>query len=161
MENNEQFAGLNPDEEVLFAGDDDNLVVDLEDVNEDVQYEAIPPGIYDAVVDEVEFTHSQRSGNPMWTWRFRIVGGEYDGRTLFYHTVFTEKGLPRTKRTLVRIAPDIPLRGLKPKEIAESGVLVGRACRLRVRVRPYEGEMRNEVREVLPPAEDANSFLEG
>jgi Protein of unknown function (DUF669) len=140
------------DNTVNFAsGGDDSEVVDLGGVDENGQYPVIPKGDYVATVDEVEYGISQSKGNKMWTWRFKIEGGDHDGRTLFYHTTFTEQGLPRVKQALVRVGrADLANSRFNPRDLAENGDLIGGRCIIRVVQRPYEGQMRNSIRTVLP-----------
>lgn len=135
------------------APEDSGLVVNLADVEEDKGFEVVPRGVYSAVVDSVEFGYSQRSGNPMWTWRFEISDGEYAGRKLFFHSTFNEGGLPRTKKTLSRVAPELLEGAFSPEAIADDGVLLGKECQLRVDIRKYEGQPRNNVRDVLAPVD--------
>jgi len=147
-------------------GADDGFVVDFTDVGDQAAFAAVPRGLYDANVDELTFGMSQSSGNPMWTWKFEIESGEHKGRKLFHHSVFTGASLPRTKKTLAAVCPDILAQGrFDAKQVADSGVMLGRRCRIRIDIKKYEGTDRNNVRDVLPPnAEDggaggAGSFL--
>lgn len=144
-----------------FANDDD-MIIDMSDVAEDTGgFAVIPRGTYDAIVDDVTFGTSQRSGNKMLTWVFEVTDADHAGRKLFYHSVLTPGQLPRLKKTLLRIAPEVLEGPFNPKELAESGRLCGKALRVRVDVRKYEGSDRNNVKDVLPPSEDAggNDFL--
>jgi hypothetical protein len=143
--------------------DGDGMVVDLTNTGEG-GYAAMPAGIYDVTVASLEFGTSQRSGNKMWTWQFEVEGGEFAGRKLFYHTVFSEGGMPRVKRTLARIKCDDNanvqlLNGpFNPQVVADEGRLLGARCRLRVAIRNYEGENRNEVKDVLVPTTGGDGF---
>src|SRR5690606_9684345 len=95
-----------------------------------------------------------KNNNPMITWVFRVVEAEHEGRLLFYHTVLnTEAGLARLKRLLLRICPDVELASFRPKAFCEEGVALGRACRVKVRIRNYQGKPSNDVTDVLPSAE--------
>ena len=148
------------------AGDDDSsedgegLVVDLANTGEG-GFVALPRGIYACTVAQLDYGKSQRSGNWMWTWQFEVEDGEAKGRKLFYHTVFNEGGMPRVKRTLSRIKAEggfeqSLLSGpFNPKTVAEEGRLLGARCRVRVDIRNYEGQKRNDVKDVLAPMADA------
>jgi len=129
--------------------------IDLSDVPDQLQYEVLPAGIYRATVDSVEFGYSQRSGNPMLTWTFKLHLADGRERTQFYHTVLTDQGLPRLKRTIMRLAPfaneEVNLRAFQPED---AGVLfTGTPCRVRLRIQNYEGQQRNSISDVLPPDE--------
>lgn len=164
----------NPDDLVFGAGDNsaadggaddaDGLVVDFTNVGDQAGFVAIPRGIYNATVDDCTYGISQASSNPMFTWKFEVSDGEHKGRKLFFHTVLTAAQAPRAKKVLGVICPDVLANGaFKPKELAESGILLGRQLRIRVDIKPYQGEPRNNVRDVLPPdaaqVGGAGSFL--
>jgi len=157
---------LNPDAEVGLEENvdsgNDNLVLNLDGVSEDLpKFEAIPPGVYDAVVENVEFGYSQNSGNPMLTFQFRITDERFENRMLFYHTVLNkDSGLSRLKRLLVKVAPNIPLSNFNPASFADEGEILGYPCRLKVNIRPYKGEKRNNIVDVLAPEESPTGFLD-
>jgi len=157
---------LNPDETFDFdsgsTGEVENLVLNLDDVSDELpKFEPIPPGVYDAIVENVEFGNSQNSGSPMLTFQFRITDPDYENRMLFYHTVLNkESGLSRLKRLLVRVAPDVPLNGFNPAKFADEGVILGYPCRLKVNIRSYKGEKRNNVVDVLAPEDSPTGFLD-
>ena|SRR6185437_7851825 len=142
----------------------EGLVVDLGGVS--TKYVPIPRGVYDCEVDNVEFTHSQRSGNPMWTVTLTVQSDAegIGGRKLFTHLTFNEAGLPRAKRFLAAIRTDDGVEQellgsrFNPAKVAEEGVLIGARCRARVDIRRYEGENRNDVKGILPPAEAEGGF---
>lgn len=126
------------------------LLIDLTNVEEDAGFEVLPRGIYDCVVSNLSFEYSQASGNPMWTWELEVEEGEFASRKLFTHTVFKGAGLGRTKRTISRVAPELLEAAFDPEEIADKGTMLGKRCRARVDVKPYEGQPRNNVKDVLP-----------
>jgi hypothetical protein len=158
---------LDPDAIMDLRGDGsndenfDNMVLNLDEVSEELpKFEAIPPGTYNAIVENVTFGPSQNSGSPMLTWEFRITDPAYENRKLFFHTVLNKEfGVKMLKRTLLRICPDIDLSNFSPKAFAETGAALGLPCRLKVTVRTYQGEKRNNVKEVLPP-EGADEFFD-
>lgn len=142
--------------------DNEDMVIDMTGVDENAGgFQVLPRGIYPSIVDDLVFGASKNSGNPMFTWTFEVSEGEFAGRKLFFHSVLTAEQLPRLKKILMRIAPDVLEGPFKPKEVAEQGSLVGRQCRVRVDIRKYEGEDRNNVRDVLAPenGENGESFL--
>jgi hypothetical protein len=134
---------------------EEDITLNLTGVNENQTYKPIPPGTYDAIVFDSQFGRSNRSNNPMITWQFAVVGGEHENRKLYQHTVITEQGLPRLKKLLLRLAPEMDLSQFNPRTDPQK--LVGRPCRIVVGVRPYQGEIRNEVKDVQPAPQ--GSFL--
>jgi hypothetical protein len=131
----------------------ESQMIDLSDVPDEQEYPVIPRAVYPALVDDLTFGYSQSSGNPMWTWRFEVSDGEHTGHKLFFHTPFVENMMPRVKKVLARIAPELLSGPFNPEQVAMEGSLIGRACRIRVDIRPYQGKQRNNVRDVLPAAE--------
>lgn len=149
------------EEETVQFEEGDGVVVDMSEVNEEGNFEAIPRGIYEAEIDTLEYGRSKSSNNPMWTIRWNIVNGEFANRKLFYHAVFSEGGMPRVKKMLARIASDgdyakeLLSSKWSPEAVASEGRLIGARARIRVDVKPYEGKPSNNVRDVLEPGEGA------
>lgn len=137
-------------------------MVDLRDVDENASFPVIPRGTYPALIDDLTFGPSSK-GNPMWTVVLEISEGEQQGRKLFYHLPFMKDMMPRVKKFLVRIgAGDLANSPFNPEEVANQGILVGKACQVRVDIRKYEGQDRNNVKDVLPPSDGSvgASFLD-
>jgi hypothetical protein len=150
------------DSQGYVGGDDDEdlpEVFDLSDIAEPV-YEVLPAGTYEGYVDNVEYGNSQRSGNPMLTWRI-VVARPSDGTdfNLLMHTSFSDKAIARTKQQLIKLKPDLDLKEFRPADSGE--VFGGMNVRVVVRIQnnPPNHEFpgkRNQVRELLPAA---GSFL--
>ncbi len=136
--------------------EDGTMLVDLNEAP-DSSFEVLPRGTYDVTVDSVEFGTSS-SGNPMWTWVLEVNDGEFAGHKLFFHTVFAGKGLARTKKVLSAIAPELFQGPFDPSDPEVTGSLVGKQARARVDVRKYEGEDRNNVRDILPASNAESMF---
>ncbi len=131
----------------------DSLMVDLNDV-EDVSFEALPKGIYPCVIAECEFSYSQSKGNPMWTLVLEVSDGDYTGRKLFSHLVFAGPGMPITKRQLQRIAPELFDGAFNPEDEDIIQSMLGRAIQAKTAPKKYEGEMRDNVRDLFAASED-------
>ena len=131
-------------------GAEGSLVVDLADVDENQQWPVMPRAIYPVVIKDLVYEYSSNN-NPMWSVVLEVDGGEYDGQTLFFHMVFTDKALPRVKKTLSRIYPELLEKPFDPEQVAADSVLIGVRARARVDVIPYQGQKRNNVRELLAP----------
>lgn len=162
---------LDPDEQAALEGTNEDMgesmVMDLEDVDESMPaFEALPPATYPCIVENTEFQKS-KNGNPMIVWTFKVTDPQYDGRLLFNHTVLNnEVGKSRLKQILVRVVPDLDLKNFNPVQFCEEGSALGLPCRVKVKIRPYRNpdtgktEKRNNVTDVLPPADDAGAFLD-
>lgn len=136
-----------------------SMTINFADVPDETELPVVPRGIYPAVVDELTYGFSQSSGNPMWTWRFEISEGDHAGRKLFFHTPFVEAMLPRVKKVLSRVAPELLQGSFNPEQIANEGTMIGKACKIRIDIKPYEGKPRNNVRDVLESGGSEGSFL--
>ncbi len=145
-EDEDQGAGFSDDDE------GDGVVVDLSEVQDN--FEVLPKGVYPAIVHSVEYQISQNSGNPMWKVTMEISEGEYEGRKFPTYLTWRGNGLPGTKRTVTALWPSLLEGPFNAREVAESGDLEGTACRIRLDIRPYEGQKRNNIRSVLPAEAD-------
>ena len=151
-----------PAEEAAGSEGGGSLMIDLSSVPDETERPVVPRGIYPATVDDVTFGFSQSSGNPMWTWVFELMegAGEHAGRKMFFHTPFVEVMMPRVKKVVSRVAPELLQGPFDPEKIAADGIMVGKACRIRLDIKPYEGKPRNNVRDVLPAEEGSGgAFL--
>lgn len=151
---------------VNAAPDSSGMVFDLNNT-EEVSFEVVPKGTYPAIVEELEYTTSQSSGNPMLKIVFALVGGEFDERKIFEYLVLAGEGakyaLPKLKQFLVRVCPEVDISAFNPEHFAEAGIALGRECQVKLTISTqksgdYKGEKRNNVREVLA-AEAEGSFL--
>jgi len=142
---------------VTFQAEGDSALVDLDSV-EDAQFEVLPRGSYNVRLSDLTYDLSQSSGNPMWTWELEVDGGDYNGRKLFFHTVFQGKGLPMTKRILQRIIPDLVAKPFDPEKIANEGSMLGMNLKAKVTQRRYEGRRTNSVQDLFP-SEGTGDFL--
>jgi hypothetical protein len=92
------------------ANRDENMTLDLDGVDETKpDFEPLPPGIYNCEINDCEFRRS-KAGNPMLSWQFTVLDGEFENRKLFYQTVLNkESGQKNLKRMLIRLFPDVDL----------------------------------------------------
>lgn len=131
--------------------DGGNLVINLENV-EEMKFELIPRGIYNGTIDELTFGPSKSSGANMFTFVLTIVGGDYEGRKLYFYASFSQKAIKGTKSNLMRINPEIFAGEFKPQQVVESGVLIGTDVKFRVvhQTREDTGEPQHSVGGIMP-----------
>lgn len=136
-----------------------NLTLNLDEVSEKQgTFEALPKGTYDAIVDDVEFGDSSK-GSPMLTWKFKVDHEEYGKRTFFFYTVLDQEfGKAALKRTLIALDLEVNMADFDPAEFADDGEAIGLPCQLKLGIQKYEGEKRNNVREVLA-ASESDGFI--
>lgn len=144
------FEDQDADEETYEDDDDDDFsaVMDISEAEEPV-FEVMPPGTYDALIEDIEAGRSSK-GNKMLTWRVTVQDQKGKDRTLYFYTMLTPDGIGRTKKTIRRVAPDYDLTQFVPANIGEE--LSGMACRVVLRIRPYQGQKRNNVTDLLAPS---------
>ncbi len=169
MDQNFNLSGQEDQANVAAAETDtEGMVFNLSDVNDEVAFEVLPKGTYNAIVEELEYTTSQSSGDPMIHATYSITDAEYENRKIHDYYMLRGKGaefsLPRLKQLLTRVCPEVSLDAFNPQQFADSGVAINRQCQLKLIVQTqkkgdYKGEKRNSVREVLASADLANSFL--
>jgi hypothetical protein len=140
---------------------DDALLLNLEDVDENPQFEVMPKGKYSVIVEEISYGTSS-TGNPLMTSKLKVFeSGEFDGRLLWNHmALHTEFGRSRLKKFLMLVSPEENLAAFDPNEFANSGRGIGVPLIADVAVRSYEGKPTNNVKDILP-YQSANSFLGG
>jgi hypothetical protein len=169
MEQNFNLNGQDDQAKGVTAGQDaEGMVFNLSNVNDEVEFEVLPKGTYNAIIEDLEYTTSQSSGEPMIHATYSITDAEYENRKIHDYYMLKGKGaefsLPRLKQLLTRVCPEVSLDVFNPTEFTESGVAINRQCQLKLIVQTqkkgdYKGEKRNSVREVLASADLANSFL--
>ena len=113
-------------------------------------FEVIPEGIYDAHLEDWDYVEqSQSSGKPFLKLEFICDDPDYEGRKFWRNHSAQPQALWALKRTLVRLGAD-------PEDLADEvdlddimPNLVGAQCRLDITVEEYNGEDRNQVKDVL------------
>lgn len=151
---------VSENEGVGFEGGDDDEEFDMSQVAED-SFEVLPAGTYNVTVDEATAKKSS-SGNPMISLQLIVEDGEYEGRKLFTHVVFSPKTMGMAKRTMNRLGlADLTNGPFKPNQEA-ADQFVGKRAKAVVKVKMYEGEQTNEVKKILPAGSeggDSSDFL--
>ena len=118
-------------------------------------FEKIEPGTYLARVKKIEQKMSQAQ-KPYLNWTFVIVGGDYDGRNVFYMTSLSPNALWKLKDTLIKAF------GMEKEELAgefdlDTESLIGEEVAVVISEEEYNGEMRDRVIDVV----DASAADEG
>lgn len=115
------------------------------------EFEPIPQGTYDAVVSAAEYVEeSESSGEPFVKFEFTVDEGEFSGRKLFLNRSCQPQALWSLKRTLRVLGVE---DGVLDNEWDTEEVLpdiIGNPCRIRVGMKEYMGEERNEVVRISP-----------
>ena len=136
----------------------DSLMVDFSSTEDLGEREVLSKGMYPCIIAENEFGYSQSKGTPMWTFVLEVRDGEYAGRKLYSHHVLAGKGLPFTKRTFSRIAPELFEGAFDPEDEEVISSMLGKHVKAKVTVGKYDGEATNSVRELYAD-EEGDSFV--
>jgi hypothetical protein len=140
---------------------------------DDSGFDALPAGSYDAEVYEVTMKETKGSdgaklpaGTPMLNVQFRITDEEYENRRVFRTYIIAPEKIGNKKYEhkakmdgmLVRFFLAI---GYTPDEVKDEGGfdpdfedMKGRACRVVLGQKEYNGEIQNEVKGVKNVSEE-------
>ena len=117
----------------------------------------LPKGTYHATIFEVTQTETKK-GDPMLVFQFKIVEEKHYNRRAFLNHVILPKTLWSLKNTLLAA-------GYSKEELAgqldlDLDDMCGRLVRIVIGHEVYEGETRDRVKKVLPPAKGFKPFNE-
>jgi hypothetical protein len=82
------------------------MTVDFTDV--EGGFEVLPEGTYRAVVDAIERQTSQRSGEPMLVWQYKVTEGKHKGTIVYDFTSLQKQALFRLKQRLQALGYEVP-----------------------------------------------------
>lgn len=115
--------------------------VDLSEVEDSY---CIPDGIYAAKCVNVTQEVS-KSGNPMFTWEFELVGGEYNGRQFRSWTAITPAAMWKVAETVQALGVGQSGQVVKFKR----SDVIGKACGLVIEKDEYNGKTTSKVSNVI------------
>ena len=126
---------------------------DLQKAAGDAGFDPLPVGFYDVIVDTAEATQSG-SGKDMIKTTFRVEGGPFDGKKVFNQFVIS----PENANALAFFFRHMAAMGLndaffaaEPRTEQVASALIGRRARIKVSIRQWNEQDRNNVDQVLPP----------
>lgn len=120
--------------------------------NASADFEPLPPNDYDVQVTSAERTQTQ-NGKLMFKVKFNVLAGPYANRKIFNNFVVS----PENPNAMAFFFRHMAALGLNsdyfkanptPEQVASD--LMNRQCRLKIKQRPYQGSMRNDVEAVMP-----------
>jgi uncharacterized protein YgfB (UPF0149 family) len=112
--------------------------------------EPIPAGTYDATFTDFDKKPNSDGSGDHFAMQFTVTDDEYAGRKVYRNYSLKTDSLPYFKQFMSRLgAPEDALED-EAAEIEDIlNDLKGADCRVKVRVRTYQGEARNDVQSVL------------
>lgn len=125
------------------AAEDDVFSVDLTDAQSSFQ---ITPGTYPAKVIGVEKGLSKTSGNPMFTFTFVIMSGEFAGREFKNFCSLS----PAAAFKLAEVVTALGLGVIGSTSSFTRNQAINKAVMLKIEDDTYQGEDRSTIKKVLP-----------
>lgn len=108
-----------------------------EQTEERGEFEKLPDGKYQVIVDKVELAQAQSTGNPMIKWTLRVLGPRHANRLLWRNSVITQN-------TLRYVKTDLHLCGLELQKLSDLPQNLGRLLDVRLEVtKRTKGENEN------------------
>jgi len=82
-------------------------------------FDSLPDGKYQVVIEKVELTQTQNTGNPMLKWTLRVLGPRFANRLIWRNSVITNKTLRYLKTDLHLCGLDLDKLSDLPGRMAE------------------------------------------
>ena len=113
-------------------------------------FEPLPEATYDLEVVEAKHTKTKTTpSKDMWAVQYKVIGGAYNNRRIFNNIVLTldnQKALGFFFRNMAAHGLTRDFFNTKPTNEAVASALKGRRTRGQVVQKPYNGEMKNEIK---------------
>jgi hypothetical protein len=102
------------------------------------EFDSVPDGKYQVVVDRVEMTKSQTSGNTMLKWKLKILGPKHEGAALWRNNVIASEGNAQW------LKGDLHVCGLELEKLSDLPANLKRLLNVRLEVtKKTRGENEN------------------
>lgn len=118
-------------------------------------FSALPPGEYDCVVDSANVKQVSDGAKSAIAAQFKVENGPYQGQSCFNQFTLSPENpnaLAFFFRHMGAMGLDKDYFAANPQLERVASDLVGRRCRVRVSIRQWQGQDRNQVDAVLPPS---------
>jgi len=143
--------GVGTEQGASDDGDADDVAIDM---GQNFARDVLKPGTYMGVINETNFTKSQRSDQPMLVFGLTLEVPEKGDTAITWYGSFSPKAIAGTMRSLQTLCPQQIAQftengKFRPKRLAESSVLVGMPVRVITNVRLLDGEKMAGVRRIM------------
>lgn len=118
-------------------------------------FEAMPAGVYEVEVAEVEVRPSENSEYDYINWTLSVTEGDYINRKLWLVTSMSPKAAWKLKEALLAFGADES--DLEGELEFDPDDFIGARCKASTTQESYEGTLRNRVQAVHPLTEDVKS----
>lgn len=126
--NDELYPDTATDAELAQFDDDFQHAPDL-----NLTIDTIPDGIYDTIIESVEFRHASRTGALMLSWTLRIITGPCKGQPM------QRNNMMQTPDNIVWLKNDLKIAGLTVNRVSalknHLPYLIGRKLRVKRQTR--------------------------
>lgn len=112
------------------------LIIDEEVANGGGTFKPLPAGWYTVEIEDVEEKESKSAknlGKPMFNYKFKVIGGDHDGRKIFTTACLWKEAI-FTQRD-IQAALGLYKRGETSFQIADEDQLIGKELKIRVVVK--------------------------
>ena len=125
---------------------------------ESKNFDALPNGKYEVLIHDIEektVKSGKNEGAPMWAVQFSVNGGPFDNRRVFRNYTLIPESLWAVKGFLLALGYDA--EQLDGEIDLDLNDLIGLPCQVVLRQREYEGQIQNDVRQVLKSSGQGNA----
>jgi hypothetical protein len=124
----------------------------LQEAAGEASFDPLPPSVYDVIVDSAEATTSSTNKDMIKTV-FKVEGGPYAGKKVFNQFVLTtdnQNALAFFFRHMAAMGLNNAFFAANPSMAQVASSLVGQRARVKLSIREYQGQDRNQVDAVMP-----------
>lgn len=115
------------------------------------EFEPLPTGRYQVQASGAQVLQGGESGADYIAWEFTVQGGDFDGRKGWLNTSLLAQSLWNVKRVMLALGvPEEAISGEIEDIEALVESLMGKEAIMVVGHRKWEGEVRQDVRRILP-----------
>lgn len=134
--------------------EDNEVIEDWSSVPEGNSFEPIPAGVYDVIVEDVDY-YISKNNNRTVKWQFAVIGEKYANRKLFdYTTIDQEIGRQIFKR-IVNKLPEIEVdwKQFNIKQFCDDKIPVNKPLKIKVAIRnDKDYGAQNDVKNYYAPS---------
>lgn len=130
---------------------------------DDAGFNVLPASEYDVYIESAEYKPTSND-KASYVVRFKVESGPHEGQSIFNNFVVS----PENSNALGFFFRHMEAMGLprsffasEPSHEAITSALVKRRCRVKVSIREYNGQDKNQVDRVMPPIGDAPPSASG
>lgn len=117
-------------------------------------FQPLPVGDYDVIVDACEADTTQTE-KTMFKTKMKVTQGPHAGRFIWNNFVISPESPPALGfffRHMAILGLDRSYFEQQPTPEHVAAAMVGRPCRVGIEHKPYQGEIRMDVKRIMPPS---------